>query len=125
LAEIGVDPEADGSVPVIEVWNKLDTLDPEIRERVLADARRSDAIVPVSALSGENTDMLFRNVAEHLLVGAGMHTIELPLTEGGSIAWLHQHGEVVEQASSDEVLTMAVRLAPEEWMRFQSRRVAI
>jgi GTP-binding protein HflX len=125
LAEIGVDPGADDAVPVIEVWNKLDLLDPEMRERVLADAQRSGAIVAVSALSGEGVDLLRRNVAAQMLAGAGMHTVELPMTEGGSIAWLHQHGEVVEEVSSGETLTMAVRLAPDEWMRFQSRQMAI
>ena len=122
LAELDIDPEADDSVPVIEVWNKVDTLDPESRERVLANAHRSDAIVPVSALTGEAVDLLRRNVAEHLLADAQMHTVELPVTEGGSIAWLHQHGDVVEETSSGETLTMAVRLSPDEWMRFESRQ---
>jgi len=122
LAEIGVGPEAGEGAPIIEVWNKLDALDPEAHEAVLANAARDPDVVAISALTGEGIEDLQRIVSERLMAGARVHSISLPAGDGGAIAWLHQHGEVIEQAMEGETLTMDVRLSPDEWDRFQSRR---
>jgi len=122
LAEIGVGPDAGEGAPIIEVWNKLDALDPEAHEAVLANAARDPDVVAISALTGEGIDDLRRVVAERLLAGARVHSIELPASDGGAIAWLHQHGEVIDQAMEGEMVKMDVRLSPDEFARFQSRR---
>jgi len=122
LAEIGVSPDAGEGAPIIEVWNKLDALDPEAHEAVLANAARDPDVVAISALTGEGIDDLRRVVAERLLAGARVHSIELPASDGGAIAWLHQHGEVIDQAMEGEMVKMDVRLSPDEFARFQSRR---
>jgi len=121
LAEIGVGPEAGEGAPIVEVWNKLDALGPETHERIVADAARDQDVIAISALSGEGIEALRRTVAERLLAGARVHSIALPAADGGAIAWLHQHGEVIEQEMDGETLTMDVRLSPDEWDRFQSR----
>ena len=122
LAEIGVGPDAGEGAPIIEVWNKLDALDPEAHEAVLANAARDPDVVAISALTGEGIDDLRRVVAERLLAGARVHSIELSASDGGAIAWLHQHGEVIDQAMEGEMVKMDVRLSPDEFARFQSRR---
>jgi len=122
LAEIGVGPETEEGAPIVEVWNKLDALDAEAHERVLGEAARTEAVIPISALTGEGIEELRRRVAERLLAGARVHSISLPAGDGGTIAWLHQHGEVLDQAMEGETLTMDVRLSPAEWDRFQARR---
>jgi len=122
LAEIGVGPDAGTSAPILEVWNKLDALDPERRAFMQADAARDTNVVLISALNGEGVDELRRTVAERLLAGARVHSIELPAGDGSAIAWLHQHGEVLDQEMDGETLTIDVRLSPEEWARFQARQ---
>ena len=122
LTEIGVGPEAGDGAPIVEVWNKLDALDAGEHDRVLSDAARDGGVIPISALTGEGVDDLRRDVAERLLAGALVHNIVLPAGDGGAIAWLHQHGEVLEQAMEGETMTLDVRLSPDEWSRFQSRR---
>jgi len=122
LAEIGVGPETEEGAPIVEVWNKLDALDAEAHERVLGEAARTEAVIPISALTGEGIEELRRRVAERLLAGARVHSISLPAGDGGTIAWLHQHGEVLDQAMEGETLRMDVRLSPAEWDRFQARR---
>jgi GTP-binding protein HflX len=122
LAEIGVGPDAVEGAPIIEVWNKLDALDAETHDRVIEDADRNGDVMPISALTGEGMDDLRRDVAGRLLAGARVHSIELPAGDGGAIAWLHQHGEVLDQAMDGETMTIDVRLSPDEWDRFQARR---
>ena len=41
--------------------------------------------------------------------------------DGGTIAWLHQHGEVLEQAIDGETIAIDVRLTPDEWSRYAAR----
>jgi GTP-binding protein HflX len=38
------------------------------------------------------------------------------------MAWLHQHGEVLNQESDGEQTRLLVRIAPADWERFESRR---
>jgi GTPase len=121
LEEIGAGVDAEDAAPIVEVWNKLDALDPEDHARIMEEAQRSDDVVPVSALTGEGVDELRRRVAERLLADARVHSINVPIVDGSAIAWLHQHGEVLEQATVGETLRMDVRLSPDEWSRFQSR----
>jgi len=122
LGGIRVGQEIGEGAAIVEVWNKLDALDPEAHERVLAEATRDQDVIAVSALTGEGVEDLRRRVAEWLLAGARVHSISLPAGDGGAIAWLHQHGEVLDQTMEGETLTMDVRLSPDEWDRFQSRR---
>jgi len=123
LAEIGIGPESEEGqgTKIVEVWNKLDALDAEGHDRVLAEAARLPDVLPVSALSGEGIDGLQRAVADQLLAGAMVHAVTVPTGDGEAIAWLHQHGEVLEQVLDGERLRIDVRLSPDEWSRFQSR----
>ena len=124
LGEIGLGylaAEAHAGAPIIEVWNKLDALSPEDHARVLAEAARAPDVIPISALSGEGVEALRRAVADRLLAGARVHDIRLPAADGAGLAWLHQHGEVLDQTLDGETVALEVRLSPDEWSRFQSR----
>jgi GTP-binding protein HflX len=65
---------------------------------------------------------LQREVANRLLAGAIVHEIVVPVADGEMVAWLHQHGEVLESTLEGEALRLDVRLSPDEWSRFQARR---
>ena len=117
LTEIGVALET----PRIEAWNKLDRLDGEERADLLAEAAKRDDVVPVSALTGEGVDALIDRVATLLTQGHRRYTIELPVADGAGAAWLHAHGEVLDQAVEGDVATYEVRLSPTEYDRFMSR----
>jgi len=127
LREIGVGPdverdgEADLPAPILEIWNKLDALDPDERERLEGDAHRREDVVAISALTGEGMDRLRRIVANRLLKGSEVHHVTLPITDGAGLAWLHEHGEVLEQTADSETMALDVRLAPAEWDRFRAR----
>ncbi|RDE06168.1 GTPase HflX [Sphingomonas aracearum] len=117
LEEIGV-PEG---TPRFEVWNKLDLLDEEAREVLLADAARRDDVAVISALSGEGVDALARTVATRLTEGHRRYTITLPAGEGAAAAWLHAHGEVLGQMAEGETISYDVRLDPADYQRFLTR----
>jgi GTP-binding protein HflX len=119
LREIGLG-EGSGA-PILEAWNKMDTLAEEEGEAIAAEASRRDDVVPVSALTGAGIDALSRAVAERLNKGSRVRTIEVDPHDGAAAAWLHQNGEVLGRETDGERLTMDVRLSDADWARFQAR----
>jgi GTP-binding protein HflX len=118
LAEIGV---ADAT-PRIEAWNKLDLLDSEQHDAVLAEAVRRADVVPISAVSGEGMDGLQAAIAEQLTAGHRPYTVTLAAGDGAGAAWLHQHGEVVGQRVEGDETIYEIRMAPRDYERFGIRR---
>ena len=129
LTELGVDPAPGGRV--IEVWNKMDRLDAESRERVLNQLQRThdgDGPVPVSALTGEGADLLLSVVERHITAGRVTLEVTLAAEDGEGLGWLYRHGEVVERSvDADGAVHIALRIEPERTglvsRRFGARRV--
>ena len=108
------------SPPRLEVWNKIDALDPVGREAVLNEAERRDDVIAVSALTGEGVDRLREGISRRLQKGSEVHRLRLPLGEGERLAWLHARGEVLESRVDGDEMQVAVRLSPDNWARFQA-----
>jgi GTP-binding protein HflX len=118
LASLGL---GEGEGPLrMELWNKIDLLEGDDREAVLAEAQRRADVVPISAVSGEGLDNLQEQIALRLRGSASVHHVRLPLTEGSKLAWLHSRGEVLDSRTEGETIEIDVRLSPENWTRFQS-----
>ena len=126
LRDLGiVTGEGDESaIPIVEAWNKVDLLD-EGDARALAEAAREDEdIVLLSALTGQGVDGLLERCGALLTTGSRSYQIALPAGDGRSLAWLHQHGEVLAEEHLDTPegpqLVVQVRLTPKEYGRFYS-----
>lgn len=117
LTEIGVDPET----PRFEAWNKIDLIEGERREDVLVEAVRRPNIVAVSAMSGEGIDDLVEQVAAALTSGHRRYWITLDVADGAGAAWLHAHGEVLDQVIEGDQATYEVRLSEPDYERFNRR----
>ncbi|MBB4154047.1 GTP-binding protein HflX [Sphingomonas jinjuensis] len=117
LTEIGVDAET----PRIEAWNKLDLLDAERHEDILAEAARRSDVAAISALDGEGVDRLIAEVAELLTAGHRRYSITLDAADGAGAAWLHQHGEVLGHEVDGDHAHYEVRMAPADHDRFVRR----
>ncbi len=117
LGELGVTE----STPRIEAWNKLDLLDDEAAAAVRAEAARRVDVVTLSALAGEGVDELEAVVAARLTAGHQLFTITLAAADGAGAAWLHQHGEVLDQRLDGDAIDYDVRMARRDYERFLSR----
>lgn len=127
LSELGLieDEGATPTVPIVEAWNKWDLLDSERAAELLEQvaAHPDEVIVPVSALTGEGCSELLEAVGRLLTQGARLHSFVLPVRDGQRLAWLHAHGEVVDEADAGEdergpLRRLEVRLEPRELGRF-------
>ena len=122
LGDLGV-TEGEGA-PILEIWNKWDLLDDERREELGELSAADDEIVPISAVTGYGVDRLREYLGAVLTRGARVHVMELPAADGARIAWLHAHGEVIEeeaaQGSDGAVRAITVRLTEKEFGRYMS-----
>lgn len=105
---------------ILEVWNKVDLLPAEDRATIEGDARRAQPpAVPVSAVTGEGTDLLLATIAG-LVDEAPPVEIHTPAGEGAAIAWLYRHGRVIErETAEDGSVTMAVSLTAQALGQFE------
>ena len=111
LAQLGLDEHPDR---LIEVWNKIDQLDPESRALVEVRARRSgeDGVpaCPISALTGEGEAALLSLIATRVDDAPPLQLV-LSAGEGEALAWVYRNGRVVARREDEEGVTrLAVRL---------------
>jgi GTPase len=120
LAQLGIDPQNDPEHKhtLIEVWNKIDKLDPEERARLsnIADRRPAEQrSVLVSAITGEGIDVLAATIEARLAAGRVLIELDLDLSDGAGVSWLHRHTEVIHKAidETNGRIAMTVRTAPD------------
>ena len=117
LSDIGIADDR----RVIEVLNKLDQLDPEQRNLVVNRSARDVDSVAVSALTGEGCDALLKLIDERLASHRDVVDLDVPLSDGATIAWVYRSGEVVSRMDDEHAAHMRVRLDPADRARFQRR----
>ena len=127
LTDLGViEGEGGGStIPILEVWNKWDLLGEEQAAELRAVAEASDEIVKLSALSGEGIDEFVETLGQMLTAKASVRQFDLPASDGRRIAWLHAHGDVLEENDAGEgkegpIRRFVVRLNPKELGQFET-----
>jgi GTP-binding protein HflX len=114
LQALGVRKE----VPQIEVWNKLDLLGPEARERILnTDARRPD-VFAVSALTGEGIPEFLDAITAELDPKRIEEDLVVPFADGRRRAWLHDQGVVLSETAGDEGYRLRLRWTERQKTRF-------
>lgn len=107
---------------VLEVWNKIDLLDPEAREAIEGQAARGNIdAVAVSAWTGEGIEPLRSAIAERIDDDPETE-VTLEPSQGEALAWLYEHGRVTGRETDDEGrMRLTVRLDPQAMGRFEQR----
>ncbi len=109
LAEIGVPDNG----PVLEVWNKIDSLPPDRREALANFVARQPPEtrpVPISALTGEGIETLLGIVEKRLGRTRPVLRVTLDSADGGTLNWLYENCEILERRdANDGRIFLAVR----------------
>ena len=113
------------SIPIIEVWNKIDLLEREHAEPALDRAENDEDVAAISAASGQGVDQLVEMLGKRLTSKAVTREFLIPASDGQRIAWLHAHGEILEDSEGSEetggpMRRIVVRLNPKEAGQFES-----
>jgi GTP-binding protein HflX len=120
LDDLGLGSEAEDGL--IEVLNKIDLLDPTGREALLHQAQRNAETVALSAATGEGCDGLLRILDRRLEDGARAVRLDVPLSDGKTLAWLYEHGEVLGRRDDADAAHLSVRLSDADLGRFRHRQ---
>ncbi|WP_408904020.1 GTPase HflX [Rhodopila sp.] len=99
----------------IEVLNKADLLGG------VRDVPSRSGCVAVSAMTGEGLEALKAAIDVRIAAGMDVLDYDIPPADGARLAWLYEHGEVIERADEDSVVHMKVRLLPADRARFERR----
>jgi len=115
LGELGI---AASDPRLIEVWNKIDLLDPEGRARLANLAERQPAErrpVLVSAATGEGLDRLSMAIEHRLGQGRQTLAVSLAASDGAGLSWLYRHAEVLSKdVAEDGRMQVTVRADPDK-----------
>ena len=102
LADLGI-AVAGPDAHLIEVWNKIDRLDPAARDEVENAARRNEAPpIPVSAVTGEGLTALLQALEVRFSVNDDIVSLQVPAAAGALVHWLHENTEVIERTVADD-----------------------
>jgi len=120
VSELGVEPGRERGF--VEVLNKIDLLDPGVREGLLARSERQDAPVAVSAKTGEGLAPLLRRF-EAALTGANIvFRLALEPSDGEGLAWVYRHGRVLDRrANGAAAILLMLSATPAELEKFEHR----
>jgi GTP-binding protein HflX len=111
LRQLGIDPA--GGQGILEVWNKIDRLDPEQRENVRNIAARRSPDRPcflVSAETGEGIDDLLAAIEDRLAATRTTLHLSIDAADGAGVSWLHRNSEVLDKNLQDGRYEMTVRV---------------
>lgn len=126
LADLGVlDQDGQSTIPIVEIWNKIDLLSEEAAAERASVADDAEMISAISAATGAGVDQLLTRLGTLLTESAITREYLLPLSAGRRIAWLHAHGEVLAEDHAGDgpegpLTRLIVRLNPKEAGQFAS-----
>ena len=108
------------TTPMIEVWNKLDLVDPSLQASLVAQADGISGVHAISAVTGEGLDALLDALSGHLDDEKTDVTLSLGFADGRKRAWLHAEGVVVAEDQSYTGHRLDVRWTARQAARYAS-----
>ena len=121
LADLGLDGSA--ATGLIEALNKVDLIDPHGRTSLANHALRHPQSVTVSGITGEGCEGLLAMIDHRLESDIRPVRLDIPLTDGRTLAWIYRHGEVLGRRDDSEAAHLSVRLSEADIarLRYQQR----
>ncbi len=118
-------------IAVLDGMAHDDTLDADWRDRTIEVLNKADllggidkvpirpGLVAVSAITAEGLLSLLTAIDARIAAGMELADYDLLPEDGARLAWLYQHGEVLERHDADAAIHVTVRLRPEDKARFE------
>ncbi len=116
LQQLGIADQRRDSM--IEVWNKVDLLDPESAAVQRNMAARDAQIVTTSAITGAGLDDLFTMIDAALADTVIHETLTLAFSDGRQRAWLFANNLVESETQTDDGFAIDVLWSPMQQAQF-------
>ena len=119
LADLGVDTE--GERAFVEVLNKIDKVEPEVRDGLLAGNQRPNGPVAVSATTGQGLPDLLTRFEVELTHANIRYRLTLSHADGEGLAWAYRHAQVLGRADRAKGVELMLAIDPRDVERFEQR----
>ncbi|MGE0668943.1 MAG: GTPase HflX [Sphingomonadales bacterium] len=110
---------------LIDVENKIDLLDADQRAQIDTRVERHEAMIPVSAATGEGVSRLLERLDALLARADRTVSLRVPYSDGALMAWLYDHGEVVKRTDAGEGAEFQVRLSGQDVGKLRKQSAAV
>ncbi len=120
-------------IAVLDGMARDGTLDPDWPSRTIEVLNKADLLggpanvpsrpgaVAVSAITGEGVATLLEAIDARIAASLEVADYDIAPADGARLAWLYQHGEVVDRHDADSAIHVTVRLLPADRARFERR----
>ena len=108
------------STPVLEIWNKMDAIEPEKKESLKNISSRKSGVCYLSALTGEGVSSLMKQVEKLITPQKFSDTLLIPFEFGRKKAWLHEHGVVVKEFYTETGFKLDVMWSAQQKAKYHS-----
>ena len=120
LVDLGLGELVEGGL--IEAMNKIDLVDPATRMSLENHALRNSQSVAVSAVTGKGCEALLALIDRRLDDDVRRVRLDVPLTDGKTLAWIYRHGEVLGRRDDNEEAHLSVRLSESDIARLRHQQ---
>ena len=108
------------STPILEIWNKMDSIEPEKKKSLKNIAKRRSGVCHLSALTGEGVSSLMAQVEKLIVPKKFSDTLLVPFECGNKKAWLHEHGVVIKEFYTEDGFKFDVMWSAQQKARYYS-----
>lgn len=108
------------SIPILEIWNKIDSTEPEVKKRLKNIAKRRSRVCYLSALTGEGASNLLEQVEELIVPQKFSDTLLVPFEFGNKKAWLYEHGVVINEFYTEDGFKFEVMWSAQQKAHYYS-----
>jgi GTP-binding protein HflX len=121
LSDLGID-EKDKAERIIEVWNKIDRLEPEAAEALTQKAASMPNALAVSAVTGQGLDRLLEEVQERLSGVMTETSVVVPAEKLNLLPWIYSNAAVDEREDrEDGSVRLDLRLTESQALELDGR----
>jgi GTPase len=114
LGDLGID-EKDGAERILEVWNKIDRLEPEARDALVQKSENQPNVIAVSAISGEGVDTLLGEINQRLSGVLVDRDVIVPVMQLHLLPWIYDHSIIdLREDLEDGNVRLELRLTETE-----------
>jgi GTP-binding protein HflX len=114
LGDLGIDEKV-AEERIIEIWNKVDRLEPEAHDAIMQKAEGRANVRAVSALTGEGVDALMDDVSVRLSGVLTETTIVLSVDQLQLLSWVYDNAIVDgREDREDGSVALDIRLSGEQ-----------
>lgn len=103
----------------LEVYNKIDLLDLDQEDNPYHKAKQTQNVAAVSGLTGKGVDYLLELIDIKLAASNHDITLNIPVSDGQTLAWIYQHADVKDTQENGEMVTLNVSISEKELGRLR------